>query len=149
MPRLRATWAGKERWHARCRPLTMRETNATEVEHAELEVARSKRRLQESLHVAGETGSRLATEIRRKATPALIIAAVVGGAVVAGAAITMARSETRRRRSSASASSATGMLARAVGAWLLRAAALRFAEVLAAKLRDSTPPVLAGHAAPQ
>ena len=126
----------------------MQETKATEVEHAELEVARSKQRLQESLHVAGETGSRLATEIRKKATPALIIAAAVGGAVVAGAAITMARSETRRRRRSSGVSAATGILARAVGAWLLRAAALRFAEVLAAKLRDSTPPALAARAAP-
>jgi hypothetical protein len=121
----------------------MQETKATEVEDAELEVARSKQRLQESLQIAGETGSRLATEIRRKATPALIVAAIVGGAVAAGAAITMARSETRRRRSSSSASSATGILARAVGAWLLRAAALRFAEAFAAKLRDAPPPVLA------
>lgn len=147
MPRLETKRAGKERWHARCRRLAMQETKATEVEHAELEVARSKQRLQESLHIAGETGSRLATEIRRKATPALIIAGVVGGAVAAGAAITMARSETRRRRRSG-VSSATGMLARAVGAWLLRAAALRFAEVLAAKLRDSAPPALAARPAP-
>lgn len=127
----------------------MQETKATEVEHAELEVARSKQRLQESLHAAGETGSRLAAEIRRKATPALIIAAIVGGAVVAGAAITMERSATRRRLSSSGVSSATGILARAVGAWLLRAAALRFAGALAAKFGDSTPPALAGHPAPR
>jgi hypothetical protein len=109
----------------------------TEVLDAELEVARTKRRFQESLQLAGETSSRLATEMRRKATPALIVAVVAGSAVVAGAAFVVTRREPRRRRSHQP--SATGMVARAVGIWLLRAAALHLAQVLVAKFRDSTP----------
>jgi heme O synthase-like polyprenyltransferase len=115
----------------------------TEVQDAELEVARTKQRFQQSLQLAGETGSRLATEMRRKATPALIAVMVVGGAVVAGAAFVVTRGQQRDRSRGTNRPSPTGMLARAVGLWLLRAAALRLAEALAAKFRDSTEPVIA------
>jgi heme O synthase-like polyprenyltransferase len=115
----------------------------TEVQDAELEVARTKQRFQQSLQLAGETGSRLAVEMRRKATPALIAVMVVGGAVVAGAAFVVTRGQQRDRSRSTNRPSPTGMLARAVGLWLLRAAALRLAEALAAKFRDSTEPVIA------
>ena len=120
----------------------MQETKAGEVHDAELEVARTKQLFQESLQLAGETSHRLAAEMRKKATPALIVAVVVGGAVLAGAAFTVARGDTRARWRS-SRPSPTGILARAIGAWLLRAAALRVAEALAAKFGNSTPPALA------
>lgn len=125
----------------------MQETKTGDVQDAELEVARSKQQLQQSLQHAGETSSRLAAEIRNKATPALIAAVVVGGAVLAGAAYTLGRGNTRPRWRSASSASPTGILARAVGVWLLRAAAVRVAEAFAAKLRDSTPPALAAQSA--
>lgn len=120
----------------------MQETKAGEVHDAELELARTKQLFQESLQLAGEATTRLATEMRKKATPAMIAAVVVGGAVLAGAVYTVARGEPRTRWRS-SRQSPTGILARAVGAWLLRAAALRVAEALSAKLRHSTPPALA------
>jgi hypothetical protein len=129
------------RWHAGCRTSVMQETKAGEVHDAELEVARTKQLFQESLQLAGETSTRLAAEMRKKATPALI-AVVVGGAVLAGAAFVVARSEPRARWRSPRPSP-TGILARAIGAWLLRAAALRVAEALSAKLRNSSPPALA------
>jgi hypothetical protein len=119
----------------------------TEVQHAEQEVERTKQRFEQSLQLAGETGSRLAAEMRRKATPALIVAVVVGGAAVAGAALVVARGGPRRRVSNQP--SATGILARAVGVWLLRAAALHLAQTLAAKFRDSASPMLAGQSEPQ
>jgi hypothetical protein len=125
-----------------------RDDMTTEVRDAELEVARTKQQFQQSLQLAGETGSRLAAEMRKKATPTLIAAVVVGGVVVAGAAFMVARGQQRGRwRGSNRRSnrpSPTGMLARAVGVWLLRAAALRLAEALSAKFRDSTSYELAG-----
>jgi protein-S-isoprenylcysteine O-methyltransferase Ste14 len=119
-----------------------RDDMTTQVLDAELEVARSRQRLQDSLQLAGETGSRLAEEMRRKAAPAVIVAVVVGGAVVAGAAFMAARGAPRRRWRGSNQASATGILARAVGVWLLRAAALRLAEALTAKFRDSAPSAL-------
>jgi hypothetical protein len=113
----------------------------TGIQDAELEVARTKLRFQQSLQLAGETGSRLATEIQRKLTPSLIVALVVGGVVLGGTAMVVARREPRRRRPHQP--SVSGIVARAVGVWLLRAAALRLAQTLAAKFRDSTPAVLA------
>ena len=113
----------------------------TGIQDAELEVARTKLRFQQSLQLAGETGSRLATDIQRKLTPSLIVALVVGGVVLGGTALVIARGEPRRRSNQPSA---TGVVARAVGVWLLRAAALRLAEALAAKFRESSPPVIAG-----
>jgi hypothetical protein len=107
----------------------------TEVMEAEREVAEAKQQLQQSLKLAGEAGSRLATVARKKATPVLI-AVAVGVAVVAGVTLVAARSEPRRRRR-ASSSSASGELARAVGGWVLRAVALRLAVTLAAKFRDA------------
>jgi hypothetical protein len=118
-----------------------RDEMTTEVQRAEQEVARTKQRFEQSVQLAGETGSRLAAEMRRKATPALIAAVVVGGAVVAGAAFVVARGGPRRRGSNQP--SATGVLARAVGVWLLRAAALHVAQALAAKFREPTSPVFA------
>jgi hypothetical protein len=87
--------------------------------------------------------------MRRKATPALIAAVVVGGAVMAGAAFVVARGQRRRRWPSSSPPSPTGMLARVVGVWLLRAAASRMAEALAAKFLDATSPALASESAPR
>jgi hypothetical protein len=125
----------------------MPETKTGEVQDAEVEVARSKQQLQRSLEQAGETSSRLAAEMRKKATPALIAAVVVGGAALAGVAFAVTRGETRPRRGGSGRASPTGILARAVGVWLLRAAALRVAEALAAKLRDSRPPARAAQPA--
>jgi hypothetical protein len=113
----------------------------TGIQDAELEVARSKLRFQQSLQLAGETGSRLATDIQRKLTPSLIVGLIVGGVVLGGTALVVARGEPRRRGSNQR--SATGVVARAVGVWLLRAAALRLAEALAAKFRESPPAVIA------
>jgi hypothetical protein len=126
-----------------------RDDMTTEVQDAELEVARTKQRFEQSLQLAGETGSRLAAEMRRKATPGLLAAVVVGGAVLAGAAFVVARGQQRGRWSGSSRPSPTGMLARAVGVWLLRAAALRLAEAMAAKFRDSMRPAFAGQSEPQ
>jgi hypothetical protein len=123
----------------------MQETKAGEVHDAELEVARTKQLFQESLQLAGETSTRLAAEMRKKVTPTLIAAVVVGGAVLAGAAFAVARGEPRARWRSSRASP-TGIVARAIGAWLLRAAALRVAEALAEKFRNSPPPTLAARA---
>ena len=117
----------------------MPETKTGEIEAAELDVARTKQLFQQSLELAGETSSRLAAEMRKKATPAMILAVVVGGAALAGAAFAMTRGESRRGWGSSSRPTATGILARAVGAWLLRAAALRLSEALVAKLADSAP----------
>ena len=118
----------------------------TGIQDAELEVARTKLRFQQSLQLAGETGSRLATEIQRKVTPSLIVALVVGGVVLGGTALVVARGAPRRR--GFNQPSATGMVARAVGVWLLRAAALRLAGALATKFRDSPPPMIAGESEP-
>jgi hypothetical protein len=124
-----------------------RDDMTTEILDAELEVARSKARLQQSLQVAGETGSRLATEMRSKATPALIAAVLVGGAAVVGTAYLVARREPRHRGWSRRPS-AGGMVARAVGVWLLRAAALRLAQALAAKFGDTQPLTIAAPSEP-
>jgi hypothetical protein len=115
----------------------------TEVMNAERDVARTKQRFQESLQLAGETGSRLVAEMRAKATPKLLVAVVVSGAVVAGAAFMVARREPRRHRRTSNAASPTGALVRAVGVWLLRAAALRLTATLVAKLGASAAPALA------
>jgi hypothetical protein len=121
----------------------MQEMKTGEIEAAELDVARTKQRIEQSPQLAGETSSRLAAEFPKKATPALIVALAVGGAVLAGAALVVASRQPRGHWRSSSRPSATGIVARAVGAWLLRAAVLRLTETLVAKLRDSTPPVLA------
>ena len=118
----------------------MQDTKTGEIEAAELDVARTKQRIAQSLQLAGETSSRFATEVPRKVPPALIVAVVVGGAVLAGAAFAVARRQPRGHWRSSSRPSATGIVARAVGAWLLRAAALRLTQTLVAKLRDSAPP---------
>lgn len=118
----------------------MPETKTGEIEAAELDVARTKQLFQESLELAGETSSRLAAEMRRKATPALVVAVVVvGGAALAGAAFAMTRGESRNRWATSSRPTATGILARAVGVWLLRTAALRLSETLVAKFAASAP----------
>jgi hypothetical protein len=87
--------------------------------------------------------------MRKKATPALIAAVVVGGAVIAGAAFVVARGQPRRRWSGSNQPSPAGMLARAIGVWLVRAAASRVAEALAAKFLDATSPALASESAQQ
>jgi hypothetical protein len=120
----------------------MQESKARETRDAELEVASTKQELQQQPLRAGEASS-LASEIGRKATPALIGAVIVGGAVVAGLTFALARGKTRGPWRSSGRPSPTGMLARAVGAWLLRAAALRVAEAVVAKLQEGTSPVLA------
>jgi hypothetical protein len=120
----------------------MQETKTGEIEGA-LGVAQTKQRIEQSLQLAGETSRGLAEELPRKATPALLVAVVVGGAVLAGAAFAVARRQPRSHWRTSSRPSTTGIVARAVGAWLLRAAVLRLTETLVAKLRDSTPPVRA------
>ena len=136
----RALPRGTSRWHAGCTLLVMPETKAGEIEAAELDVARTKQRFQQSLELAGETSSRLAAEMRKKATPAMIVAVVVvGGAALAGAAFVVTRGERRSRWGSSNRPTTTGILARAAGVWLLRTAALRLSEALVAKFDNSRP----------
>lgn len=120
-----------------------RDDVTSEIQDAELEVTRTKQRLRQSLQVAGETGSRLATEMRSKATPALIAAVLVGGVAVAGTTYLVVARREPRRRSSGHQPSAGAIVVRAIGVWLLRAAALRLAQALAAKFGDSRPLTLA------
>jgi hypothetical protein len=108
----------------------------TEVEDAEQQVAASKQRFQESLRSAGEAGTRLAVEARKKVTPALLAAVVAGVVVVAGVALVASRSKRRARGRQAPQPSLTGELTRAAGTWLLRAVALRLAANIAARFRD-------------
>lgn len=114
----------------------------TDVQDAERDVAKSKQRFQESLRVAGETGTRLAGEVRKKMTPTLVVAAVVGAAAV-GVAVVVARSSSRPRWRPAHQSSLTGQVARAAGMWLLRAIAVRVAQELTVKFREAQTPALA------
>jgi hypothetical protein len=114
----------------------------SDVQDAERDVAKSKRRLQESLRVAGETGTRLAVEVRKKVTPTLVVAALAGAAVV-GVALLVARRNSRPRWRAPQQPSLTGQVARAAGMWLLRAVAVRVAGELAAKFRDAQAPALA------
>jgi len=71
----------------------------------------------------------------------------VGGAAVVGTAYLVARGEPRHRGSNRRPS-AGGMVARAVGVWLLRAAALRLAQALAAKFGDTQPLTIAAPSEP-
>jgi hypothetical protein len=114
----------------------------TEVQDAERDVAQSKQLFQESLRQAGETGTRLAVEVRNKMTPTLVVAAVVGAAAV-GVAVAIARGNSRPRRRAHQESTLAGKVARAAGMWLLRTVALRVAAELAAKLREPQAPALA------
>jgi len=114
----------------------------TDVQDAERDVAKKKQRFQESLRVAGETGTRLAGEVRKKMTPTLVVAAVVGAAAV-GVAVVVARSGSRPRWRAPQAPSLTGQVARAAGMWLLRAVAVRVAQQLVVQFRDSQTPALA------
>jgi hypothetical protein len=141
-----------QRWHVGCNvDNLMLSTNEaetgeapTDVTSAEQEVARAKRQLQESLRSAGEAGSRLAREARNQLTPMVLVTVAVGVAVVAGVALVAARDAPQRRARATNRASWGGILARAAGAWLLRAVALRVAEALEARLRDA--PAL-GHSA--
>lgn len=114
----------------------------SDVQDAERDVAKSKQRFQESLRVAGETGTRLAGEVRKQITPTLVVAAVVGAAAV-GVAVVVARSGSRRRWRAAQQPTLTGQVARAAGMWLLRAIAVRMVQQLAVKFRDAQTPALA------
>jgi len=107
----------------------------SEVMEAEQDVAEAKQQLQQSLQLAGEAGSRLATAARKKATP-LLIAFAAGVAVVAGVALVAAQQREPRGRRRAPTSSAS-QLAVAVGGWVLRAVALRLAVSLAVRFRDA------------
>lgn len=104
---------------------------------AEREVARTKLRLRESLQLASETGSRLVTEVRKQATPVLLVAAAVGVVAVAGLAIATGRGTPGRGWRASKQPSPSRQLAREAGIWLLRAAAWRVATALAVRFRDS------------
>lgn len=106
------------------------------VQDAEREVARSKLQFQESLQLASAAGSRLAANVRRKLRPSVLIAVAGGVVVVAGVVVLASRGQQRRVRASARPS-ATGIVARAAAVWVLRAAALRLAVMLATKLRHA------------
>lgn len=114
----------------------------TDVQDAERDVAKSKQRFQESLRAAGETGTRLAGEVRKKMTPTLIVATVVGAAAV-GVAVVVARGSSRPRWRRNEEPSLAGQVARAAGMWLLRAVAVKVAQQLVAKLQDAQTPALA------
>lgn len=113
----------------------------TDVQDAERDVAKSKERLHESLRAVGETGTRLAVEVRNKVTPTLVVAAVAGAAAV-GLAVMVARRSSRPSWRANQDPTLTGRLARAAGMWLLRAVAVRVAAELASKFRDSQTPAL-------
>jgi hypothetical protein len=121
---------------------------ATLVKEAELEVARTKRLLHESLRLASETGSRLAREARRKATPALLVAVALGVAVAAGATLIALRNRPTGGRRVRNQPSLTADLARAAGIWMLRAAALRLGVALTERLGGSMAPPLPALAVP-
>lgn len=114
----------------------------SDVQDAERDVAKSKQRLHDSLRQAGETGTRLAMEVRKKMTPTLVVAAVVGATAV-GVAVIIARSSSRPRWRAPRQPTLTGQVARAAGMWLLRAVALRVAAELSTRFRDAQTPALA------
>lgn len=107
---------------------------------AEREVTRTKLRLRESLQLASETGSRLVTQVRKQATPALVLGVVVSVLAVAGATIIAVRSGPARGWRASQQPSPARKLARQAGIWLLRVAALRVVGAVAARTRDSRRP---------
>lgn len=104
---------------------------------AEREVTRTKLRLRESLQLASETGSRLVTQVRKQATPALVLGVVVSVLAVAGVTIMAVRSGPARGRRTFQQPSPAQKLAREAGIWLLRAVALRLVAAVAERTRDS------------
>jgi len=119
------------------------------VEAAEHEVARRKSELAKSLKAAGKSGERLANRVGEQLKPALIAGAVVVGAV---AVVSVAVAVTRRRRSfwqPPARPSAFGAIARGAGLWLLRIAAKRVAEEVAARLAEPAAPAAVAAGAPR
>lgn len=107
----------------------------SDVQDAERDVASSKQRFQESLRLAGESGTRLAVEVKKSVTPTLLVAVGIGAVAVAVGLVL--RSNTRSRRLASQRASLSGNLARAAGGWLLRAIATRVAVQVATSLRDA------------
>lgn len=105
----------------------------TEVEQAERDVATSKRRFQESLRLAGETGTRLAADVRKKATPAVMVTVAASVALVAGVTFAASRSRAAPRRRVRREPSFAGDLTRAAGGWVLRTLVLHVVTTMAAR----------------
>ncbi len=112
-----------------------------ELLEAEREVQQRRLALTESLRVAGESGSRLATQVRQLAKPLVVGSCVV---LVTAAVVVVAVAVSRSKRRGAGGwlaprrSSLAVSVARGAGLWLLRVAARRVLEQVAARLAASS-----------